>query len=111
MEALANYRPNKKNPNNRPNLPNNHKSFVNCGEFFIELSNENIHKLLINDQQQINKQIDQTRISIKQKLKQLQSISPSEMPEQLLEFVLRESKREKENKQFEMSQEEINQAE
>jgi hypothetical protein len=109
MQAKAQFRPNKAHADAAPNIicNNFNKSFVNCGAFFIELPNESVLAAIEQDQKAIDGQINETKAKIKDKLKKMQKINPSEMEPGLVEFVLRESEREKNNKLFDIREEEL----
>lgn len=66
-----------------------------------------IKHLIEEEQTQLNARIEEIRVEIKEKLRELQQIKPSSMPKELVEFVTREKKRTQEGKEFELKEEEI----
>ena len=102
MEALAYFRvrgDDRSGATKAQAVSEDGRTWTCLGTFFLQLPTDAAHELLRRDQQEVEARLSEVRADIKRLLLSMQQIAPSDLSPQLVDFVLRESRRQKEGKE------------
>jgi hypothetical protein len=101
MEALAYFRvrgDDRSSSRKAQAVSEDGRTWTCLGTFFLQLPTDAAHELLRRDQQEVEARLMEVRADIKRLLLSMQQFAPSELSPQLVDFALRESRRQKEGK-------------